>query len=110
MNRPKFSVGEEVIICSPKYPQHTGEAIIEEIIYVGNIRRCRISGIELHHKRRAFPLMYVMTTPYSNRQGTNEIAFLESSLRKKHTPGDQTFEEMMNAFKMPKPVRYNYEP
>jgi len=101
MNKqPFFSVGEEVILQSKKYPEYDGEYVIEEVFYGDDQLLCRLTG-------EIIPLFddgvysYIFTVPLQETlrlDDNTEALFPESDLRKKHKPADESFRDMMNRY------------
>lgn len=46
MDRPKFEVGEEVILQSRQMPEHNGEYFVDRVVYDGCDYKDRLTGIE----------------------------------------------------------------
>ena len=79
--RPKFTVGEIVLIQSVVRPDYDGESTV-------------VSVIDNRHEAGGW--CYEMSTVPS------PILCLEVSLRKKHTPGEMTFDNLMASLSSPK--------
>lgn len=91
MSRPKFSVGEEVILCSVMRPELNGEYIIEGICEDG-------------HVYKGVPFFTSDGIPYAYDLGIVIVGDMhpnlwsESSLRKKHKPASKGFRALMSDF------------
>ncbi|MNR04809.1 hypothetical protein D3C85_1208000 [compost metagenome] len=105
MGRPRFSVGEEVILCSIELPHLNGEYIIEQIVIPGTSVTCRATNKLLWYTDE--PIGYLMTVPFTDPAALNssgnmtELVVYESALRKKHQPGEFSFDQLMSSFKSP---------
>lgn len=88
--RPKFEVGEVVLLRGVSRPERNGECTILEV------QESKKGFISCSTGRRCDRFAY-KTTIYSEYGG-----WLESSLRKKHYPGDLTFEQLMSSLIPPK--------
>lgn len=90
--RQLFSVGEEVILCSEVRPDLKGEDTIYKVLKKGDIHTCRGSGKQMRLLKR--PLGYILETPFLDEEGI-EYFWEQKSLRKKHRPSTESFNEMM---------------
>ena len=90
MSRPKFQVGEEIILQSKSSPEYNGEYQVKDIIgpnegYIGRLGKvCYISTCWSYDLGFEFP-----------HNGDICKSWLESALRKKHKPSDQSLEDMI---------------
>ncbi len=81
-SRPLFQVGEEVILCSKRFPDANGEAVVT----------CRFYGLSKNiHSGNIVEGWKYKTDVMPDRIHVWE----ESVLRKKHKPSDQSLEDMI---------------
>lgn len=92
MSRPKFSVGEEVILCSVMRPELNGEYVVLGVAEDGDVYK----GIGFFNTDGR---------PYGYDLGHHIISdhihpniWSESALRKKHKPASKGFRALMNDF------------
>lgn len=78
--RPKFEVGEEVILQSIDFPECNGEYSVQEVSYFDAVGFCY--RLDLDHKV----------------VGRLDL-WVESSLRKKHKPSRMSFDDLMSSLK-----------
>jgi len=103
---PKYSIGELVILQSKQLPDYNGEHVIRAISMKGSEYTCRISGItfeDMYACGVAYIMEEILPEKYDGDdpdiQGqVVEVYWDESSLRKKHQPGELSFQELMNSF------------
>lgn len=84
--RPKFAVDEVVILQSTMSPESNGEYTIISLDY---------GVFRLPNDERYTGYRYKMTDGY-------EHGWVETSLRKKHTPGELSFTDLMQSLSSPK--------
>ena len=85
--RPKFEVGEVVLLRSVNFPECNGEATVLDII-----------------EDRTFVYAYKLTISH-HADGFLEY-WGEPALRKKHTPGEMTFDNLMASLSSPKLITH----
>lgn len=104
MNRPKFAVGEEVILVSRDNPSLNGEYVVAAIVKNGDTYKCRISGEVVVARCESRDVTgYFLDDPIeSTTQPGYESAIRERLLRKKHQPG-QSFQSLMTDLNNAKP-------
>lgn len=97
--RPYFSAGEEVILCSKSLPEYNGEYVVEKILHEGLRHVCRISGQEFIVSEGQSYFSYILdeAIPSDAHFQFYDIGFMESALRKKHKPSDQSFSELIKS-------------
>lgn len=96
--KPYFAVGEEVILCSKKYPEINGEYSIHGIIFYGDEVRCRLTGLIMKTKAK---FGYTLDDPIKDpncKSGTEGI-FDQSCLRKKHDPCGESYSKLIQSTK-----------
>lgn len=88
--KPKFEVGEMVILQSRAFPEYNGEYPVIEI------RRTRgaVNAEGIHVFNGGFA--YVLPVHHPEYEGWHELA-----LRKKHLPGSLSFRDLMQTLKDP---------
>lgn len=86
--KPLYSVGEEVILCSKSCPEMNGDYIVVDLEFDEAFSYRKAKSAEL--------------SPYDTYtyklNGAKDRWFMEESLRKKHTPGDN-FTTLMDSLK-----------
>lgn len=89
---PKFSVGEVVLLDSKSYPEFNGEAIVLGIVPTS-------AGIDREGERvyvgQSCAYRLTIDAPVLNK------CWHELALRKKHNPGEMTFESLMSSLNHP---------
>lgn len=86
MNKPLFEVGEEVILCSINKPEKNGDAVVLSCGHKAITRN-------VHTREILRDVFCYKLTIQGDQGGCN---WLESTLRKRHKPSDNSFEEMMS--------------
>lgn len=99
-----YEVGECVILQSEDYPQYNGEYTVFEIILRGSAARCRISGVD---QQAISSFVYALDQPLRSDKTGREVFFLQSALRKKHEPSQQSFKDLMTTLKSPQKVEWD---
>lgn len=94
--KPRFNVGEEVILQSKDYPEMNGEYTVLKVISGGGMVVCSITG---QSYRQTDGLSYVLNDGNLHKRDNCEINWNESALRKKHKPSGKSFSEMMSDIK-----------
>lgn len=105
MNRPKFGVGEEVILQSKKYPDLNGEYSIYRVLYPKDEYICRISGVVVKRSVESETFVYLLDKPLCSDRTDIEALVRESSLRKKHKPAEMSFSALMQSLTIPEGVQ-----
>ena len=97
MNRPKFEVGEEVILASRECPHLNGEYFVDLVIKNGDIYKDRVTSeittIICGDETYGHLLSNIAKAPELNQ----EIVWDESALRKKHKPAEMSFSALMQS-------------
>jgi len=93
MREPLYKVGEEIILVSKNWPAYNGEYVVEVVHKDGDITP------------KTPPTIIDTDGGYSYYLGFNVpdnsyTHWCEQSLRKKHKPSDDSFEDMMNKLKI----------
>lgn len=96
--RPKFELGEVVILVSVSLPERNGEYSVIGVYQPG---RQDIEGKPYNISCVGYRLDGADETTPDLVHGGPTI-FSESALRKKHTPGELSFDELMNTLSSPK--------
>lgn len=97
---PKFSIGEVVILQSPRFSKYNGEYTVFKIWSdPKQIFTCRLTGTPLRVSL-ADTFAYHFKKALGDDQG-REICFAESSLKKRQERGDLSFNKLMNTLKCP---------
>ena len=94
MTQPKFAIGEEVILVSKTYPQCNGEYTVEDIqkIPPHDFFVCKWAGVLFESTKESY-IYKLEGHIYYLEEGIEGYAVRESSLRKKHKPADDEFQE-----------------
>lgn len=82
---PKFAVGEVVILQSEQKPEFNGECEVIKVLSYGEVH-----GFQ---KVNAAAFGYVLTV--------NDELWSELALRKKHQPGELSFDKLMSSLSQP---------
>lgn len=91
-----YQIGEPVILCSKSYPQYNGDGYVVVRYYEQyTTELCRVTGRLVSHKAGS----YLLDPPRLSQRAGVEISWLQSALRKKHKPADESFHEMMSNLK-----------
>lgn len=85
MNKPYFSINEEVILQSVEFPQYNGEYIVKDFLVN------RFDGY-------VYDLGFKIDNPIDGR---SDHLWKQSVLRKKHQPSEMTFHELMSSLNVP---------
>lgn len=98
--RPKFEVGELVILQSVSRPECAGEFTVTQI-------NCGPKGYEFWFEGRVYShgestVSYFLDDPYHGLSGKFKACWDESALRKKHTPGELSYKELVASLSSPK--------
>jgi hypothetical protein len=105
--RPKFEVGEVIILQSVDNPEFNNEYVVHAVLDGEDTYVCRCSGKTFRHWVARSPFTYVLDGPIVlNGQ---EILWSESALRKKQEPCGLSFEELMASMVSPKLLEYKPE-
>ena len=105
--RPKFEVGEVVILVSGRFPEFNGERTVHKVFCKDEIFCCRLSGVTLRSGSEV-GFTYLFDEPLPDDVSGREILFIESSLRKKHTPGELNFTDLMASLSSPKLITHDH--
>lgn len=97
MSNPYFSIGEEATIVSKRFPENNGDTTILEMIPPRTEINPR-SGMRFKH-HDCEEIRYWTDTSKVTAACNGWV--LESSLRKKHKPSDESFSEIMANYKTP---------
>jgi len=106
MSTPKFAVGEVVIVAGNTRPCEQGEHTVHLILtpgarYFDRITRSMVRTIPLNQHHSGFG--YIMEDLLLDHDG-HEVIFDQSCLRKKHVPGEDSFNEIMQDLKNKEPT------
>ena len=102
MNRPKFEVGEEVILVSKECPHLNGDYFVDLVIKIGESYKDRITSkittlVDAGAATYGYLLSNIAREPELNR----EVVWDESALRKKHKPAEMSFSALMQSLTSP---------
>ena len=104
---PKFQVGEEVILQSKSHPEFNGEYRV--VLVVHGVCEVGDPHYPVRYKWSSPPPTgYVLDDPSLfevDSRHTGSIFWGESALRKKHTPGEMPFDDLMATIKSGQPVK-----
>jgi len=97
--RPKFEVGEVVLLRSRSAPEKDGEYVVE------SCRELKQILDSITKKKLGAGYLYKLQgVDHSPADG-----WLESSLRKKHQPGEMSFDSLMASLSSPKLLTHQPE-
>ena len=101
---PKFKVGEVVILQSTGYPELNGEYTVTRAIAKGEIFEDARTSIRISAEWQSSPWAYVLDMTH-HKENENDFYWAEVVLRKKHLPGELSFDTLMSSLKLGQPVR-----
>lgn len=101
MNRPKFEVGEEVILQSRQMPEHNGEYFVDRVVYDGCDYKDRLTVIEFVINWGDNCHGYLLSNMAKDPHLGCEIIWTETALRKKHKPAEMSFSALMQSLTSP---------
>lgn len=101
MNRPKFEVGEEVVLASREYPHMGGEYFVDRVVYDGCDYKDRLTGIEFVTDWGDNCPGYLLSNMAKDPHLGCEIIWIETALRKKHKPAEMSFSALMQSLTSP---------
>ena len=101
---PKFAVGEEVLLRSKSRPEYDCECAVDGIIFSGDEYVCRVSGQALDVNFTEYQFGYILSNKLTRDSGS-EFIWAETALRKKHQPGNMSYEALMSSLKLGAPVK-----
>ena len=90
--KPKFKVGEEVVLQSKTHPQYNGEYVVERVLYQGQKFICRSTG---NVGTVRVDVGYLLNEIFMEEDSYAESRVEESELRKKYKPSDKSFDELI---------------
>lgn len=95
--RPKFEVGEVVILQSKSLPEHNGEYVIVfySVAEIGSLFTYK--NTSYRHNKEC--IAYFLDGPLDLKG--DDILWSESALRKKHIPGELSFTNLMASLSSP---------
>ena len=91
--KPKYSVGEKVLLRSVRHPHLNDAYHISKILPARATSICTLTGHP--YRNNAGSLVYVLAEIDEVGVWGVEHIWIESSLRKFHDPSEDSFEEMM---------------
>lgn len=101
---PKFAVGEVVILQSRDLPQCNGEHVVRKVVLRDAMTEDRVHPAGLI-KRIGGPIGYILEEVIPLGEGNDglpcEAVWNESALRKKHQPGELSFDKLMSSLSQP---------
>lgn len=97
MNKPKFEVGEVVILQSVLHSEYNGEYTVESVIGRGDSFKDRLTGDVRTSTDNQYGYQLSQVHTYNGK----EIVWKETLLRKKHQPGEMSFTNLMSSLKQP---------
>lgn len=104
--RPKFEVGEVVILQSKSQPESNGEYTVAVVLMEGMRVVCRLgSGVGMLGSDTASYLFTEPVRDLAHPKG-KEVLWAESALRKKHLPGELSFTNLMASLSSPKLITH----
>lgn len=105
--RPKFEVGEVVILQSRTRPDCSGEFIVVQVNQYPCGTRFEFEESWYRHPDD-IEISYFLNDPFKSSHDSNAKAcWAESSLRKKHQPGELNFRELMSSLSSPKLITHH---
>jgi hypothetical protein len=112
--RPKFEVGEVVILQSKSQPEFNGEYTVRSVSFTGEKRPDRFhpsgqvytSYLKDGSKGYAYVLEEIVIDSSTESGIKIEGSWAESALRKKHLPGELSFTDLMASLSSPKLITH----
>ena len=101
MSRPKFEVGEEVILASRECPHLNGEYFVDLIIKNGESYKGRVTSQITTLVNGCATYGYLLSNVAKAPELNQEIVWDESALRKKHKPAEMSFSALMQSLTSP---------
>lgn len=104
LNRPLYSPGETVILCAPKpFDKFNGEQIIGTVLFAGEmyfdrIHHCDVRFQPSNQRDMCYYIMedvLIWGVLVGENEPTAEGIIPESWLKRKYTPSEFSFEELM---------------
>jgi hypothetical protein len=102
--RPKFEVGEVVILQSKSLPEHNGEYVIAHCSVAPIDSVIEYKGSYYRHIKQS--VAYFLDGPLDHKG--DDIFWSESALRKKHIPGELNFTDLMASLSSPKLITHDH--
>lgn len=97
--RPKFEVGEVVLLRSRNLPELNAEYEVEHLEVKNGRESVSFGG--LLYLFEDYEVVYFLLGVVNPSNG-RPVAWGESSLRKKHTPGEMSFDNLIQSLSSPK--------
>lgn len=101
--RPKFEVGEVVLLRSRSFPELNCETTVTAVYVRGDIGMFRHEDKDYLFDGQE--VAYFLDIVNRTAKG-NPIPWSESALRKKHTPGELSFTDLMASLSSPKLITH----
>jgi hypothetical protein len=98
MSVPRFSVGEVVVLCSAMWPELNGERTVLFVVPPEGIFRDPVDGSLTRNESGV--LCYVLDDGQARQDGSC-FTWAERALRKRHTPGEYSFEDLKTVLHLP---------
>lgn len=102
--RPKFEVGEVVILQSATRPDCKGEFTVLQVNCLPAGVPFEFSGSNYRHSSTG--VSYFLNDDFLSYMGEGKACWNESTLRKKHTPGELSFTDLMASLSSPKLITH----
>lgn len=109
MKKNKFVEGEVVILQSKSYPNYNGEHCVKHVVFYGDVVYDRLAQKD----NRRIPkggndgtASYILEAiiPSATKPEVESL-WAEVALRKKHLPGDMSYDTLMSSLKLGQPMR-----
>ena len=110
MKKNKFVEGEVVILQSKSYPNYNGEHCVKHVVFYGDVVYDRLAQkdklrIPKGGARGVLSGYILEAIIPSATKPEVESLWAEVALRKKHLPGDMSYDTLMSSLKLGQPVR-----
>jgi len=102
MSQFKFSVGEVVILQCRDYPHLNGEYAVSQCIHAHEVYLDPVFGQALRAEILGYFLEGVNLVLKDGDGNEASALWYEGALRKKHFPGDMTFQDLVQGIGTPK--------
>lgn len=100
MDKPKFAVGEVVILQSKRLPRLNGEYAVLLVAEYGQVYRSPLNGERIKNKSGSRERVYILDDGANNADG-RLLQWSERALRKRHQPGEYNWQDLKTILHLP---------
>jgi hypothetical protein len=98
MSKPKFAVGEVVILQSVNRPEFNGEQTVLVVAEHGQVYRSPHTGKRI--RNASGERAYILDLPATDSTG-GPVQWSERALRKRHQPGEYSWQDLKTILNLP---------